>query len=210
MFRKQVGPPGLQVGTVALLQKLVLCAMHDAGLISRFWEKVNKTDTCWEWIGALNGKGYGHIRVTKQRKMILAHRLSYEMHKEAIPVGLVLDHLCRNTKCCNPDHLEAVTQCVNNMRGTSVAVHNKNKHNCRCGREYDLVIDQRRRCSACMKMRSAEQRDAYRASPRQPKPTREELKALLDEGKGYMELARMFGYSDAAVHKWAKKFGLHK
>jgi hypothetical protein len=30
-----------------------------------------------------------------------------------IPDGLVLDHLCRNTKCCNPAHLEPVTNRVN-------------------------------------------------------------------------------------------------
>lgn len=184
--------------------------MHDAGLIARFWKKVNKTETCWEWTGALTSKGYGHLRRTRVRTMAAAHRLSYELHKGMIPDDLVLDHLCRNRKCCNPDHLEAVTVAENNLRGMSPYAVNARKDCCgTCGGAYDLVLSGHRRCSNCMKNRTMEQRDAYRAVPRQPKPTREELKALLDAGKGYMELARMFGYSDVAVHKWAKKFGLH-
>jgi hypothetical protein len=47
----------------------------------------------------------------------LAHRYVYETHKEAIPNGLELDHLCRNTLCVNPNHLEPVTHAENCRRG---------------------------------------------------------------------------------------------
>lgn len=75
---------------------------------------------CWLWLGALSpsasGKWpYGIVRGA--RKMEMAHRVSYELHRGAIPVGLVLDHLCRNTLCVNPAHLEPVTRKENTKRG---------------------------------------------------------------------------------------------
>lgn len=55
----------------------------------------------------LGGRGAGHD---------YTHRLMYEAAKGPIPDGLHIDHLCRNRSCCNPDHLEAVTQAENNRR----------------------------------------------------------------------------------------------
>jgi hypothetical protein len=68
---------------------------------------------CLEWVGALN-LGYGWV--SYQGKPQLAHRLAYEFAIGAIPEGLVIDHLCRNRKCINPAHLEAVTLAVNTRR----------------------------------------------------------------------------------------------
>lgn len=65
---------------------------------------------CWLWIGPLNNKGYG----TFNRKY--AHRVFYEQYKGPIPNDLELDHLCRNTACVNPDHLEPVTHAINLRR----------------------------------------------------------------------------------------------
>lgn len=47
----------------------------------------------------------------------MAHRVSHVLYKGPIPNGLVIDHLCRNPSCVNPDHLEAVTQKENVHRG---------------------------------------------------------------------------------------------
>ena len=77
-------------------------------LQQRFFEKVEKTDTCWNWTGAEDGRGYGQIRV--DGKSLKSHRLSYEFFNGHIPEGLVIDHKCHNPACVRPDHLRAATQ----------------------------------------------------------------------------------------------------
>lgn len=88
--------------------------MKGESIQKRFFDKVNKngpipthvtvSGPCWEWIGGLKrGGGYGDIRIG--RKMVRAHRLSWELHIGAIPTGHDVLHKCDNTKCVNPDHL---------------------------------------------------------------------------------------------------------
>lgn len=79
----------------------------------RFWEKVDKLgpNGCWIWtackLGGGHGGPYGSFGADN-KKTVLAHRYSYQLEYGAIPNGLELDHLCRNTLCVRPDHLEAV------------------------------------------------------------------------------------------------------
>ena len=80
-----------------------------------FWPKVKKTDSCWIWTGKINTKGYGLFYF--RHKCTVAHRKCYLVLKGKIPKGLVLDHLCRNSLCVNPNHLEPVTQRENLARG---------------------------------------------------------------------------------------------
>lgn len=100
----------------------------NATLPDRLWAFVEKTDSCWLWTGSKTRVGYGQMRVggAGSRKTGV-HRVAYELLVGRIPKGLDLDHLCRNTLCVNPDHLEPVTRKENLARGIHVAT------NCRDG-----------------------------------------------------------------------------
>ena len=70
---------------------------------------------CWQWNSSLSPRGYP--RFTVRDKTFPAHRFFYEFyHSTKIPTDMALDHLCKNTACVNPQHLEVVTSGVNTRR----------------------------------------------------------------------------------------------
>lgn len=73
---------------------------------------------CWLWQGEMNRNGYGRVWVNGKR--LMSHRVTYELLVGPIADGLVLDHLCKNRACCNPEHLEPVTIRENTLRGNAV------------------------------------------------------------------------------------------
>jgi len=85
----------------------------------RFWSKVEKTETCWNWTASKSHDGYGRIGVGKT--VLYSHRVSYEMANGPIPEGLVLDHTCHVRACVRPSHLRAVThqQNLENRQGAT-------------------------------------------------------------------------------------------
>ena len=116
--------------------------------IERFMGKIVKTNNCWEWTGSIID-GYGQFW---HKKRVSTHRLSYELFKGDIPQGMQLDHLCRNRKCVNPEHLEPVTTQENTSRGLTGKINHyqTKKINCPQGHEYSGISNQGRRiCQIC-------------------------------------------------------------
>ena len=72
-------------------------------LKKRFFEKVNKTKTCWLWIGSDRGNGYGCIKING--KVIDAHRVSWKLLRGPIPDGAFVCHSCDVRSCVHPGHL---------------------------------------------------------------------------------------------------------
>lgn len=66
----------------------------------RFLSHVQKTDSCWLWIGSKIPNGYGQTNIGSRNA--LAHRASYELFKGPIPKGMFVCHTCDNPGCVNP------------------------------------------------------------------------------------------------------------
>lgn len=137
-------------------------------LEERLLEKIDKNGpissyashlgACWIWKGSFSGKGYlkgeGYGCINSGGKTLQVHRLMYGDAFGPIPTGLVIDHLCRVHACCNPSHLEAVTNLENIKRGNT----NINKTHCPKGHEYVLIASGKakglRRCKICQDKRN--------------------------------------------------------
>lgn len=110
-------------------------------LPERFTSKVeiDPTTECWNWQGTTHGSPRGGARYGRfwwRGRLEGAHRFAYEHAVAPIPAGLQIDHLCRNTLCVNPAHLEPVTQRENILRGSTVSGINARKTHCNSGHEF--------------------------------------------------------------------------
>lgn len=130
--------------------------------IENFWKKVNKTDSCWIWLGHKNNFGYGRIHYTENGEYLrtLAHRFSYKYLIGEVPVGLVLDHLCNNRLCVNPYHLKITTHRENILRGIGNPAINSKKTHCKNGHEFNKentrITKNGRQCVICRRKYSRE------------------------------------------------------
>jgi hypothetical protein len=128
-------------------------------LKDRLFAKVQADDEtgCWNWIGAKAGDGYGKIKIGSA--YVPSHRAMFELLAGPIPAGLVIDHLCRNTACCNPGHLEPVTHLENMRRGIRAG-----RPECINGHPFTpensyFPPNGRRQCRACRTASAARRRE---------------------------------------------------
>jgi len=83
--------------------------------VERFWEKVEKTEGCWNWRGAITSAKYGCFRLNG--KVRQAHHVAHELLVGPIPKrrgyhGKLMMHACDNRRCVRPhaEHAQPSTQ----------------------------------------------------------------------------------------------------
>lgn len=151
-------------------------AYSDAPPEVRFWDYVDKTESCWLWTGYVKTAGYGQFNVCHGRTA-LAHRYSYELLVGPIPAGLTIDHLCKVRRCVNPDHMEPVTAGENALRGDGPAALAARRDTCGKGHPYTpqttRIEDDHRRCLTCRReQRAGDDRQHPRVADAQGRPDR--------------------------------------
>ena len=149
--------------------------MLDTKFIRGFQQRYNMLpdNGCWEWTGPYDKDGYGAIK--RLGKTYRAHRISYEIHKGKIPVGLMVLHSCDNPMCVNPAHLSIGTAKDNS----------------------DDMISKGRKAV----IRGADALRGHRNA--QAKLTALEVLRIrrgASEGRAQSHLAREFGVSEATIH----------
>ena len=136
---------------------------------------VDPISKCWNWMGAVDRDGYGVFTATSRywgsQIKVKAHRFSMFMFSRPCPDDLVVDHLCRNRKCVNPTHLEAVSNKENLLRGVGFCGVNVRKTHCHNGHEFNELNTYKipnggRSCKACAREGDKIRKRKYRAEKR--------------------------------------------
>lgn len=90
-------------------------------VVERFLEKVEKTNSCWNWKARKDQDGYGEFQFNNQKQR--AHRVAFLLFKEKLLPSQLLRHTCDNPSCVNPDHLLPGTSKENKLDSISRLRH---------------------------------------------------------------------------------------
>lgn len=138
--------------------------MNQTSTIDRFFQHVEQppnSAACWVWGGRktpVDRSKTRYARFRHQGKTVPAHRWAFEQFRFPVRPGLVIDHLCRNTFCVNPWHMEPVTNKENILRGIGVTAQRARKTECLNGhplRDGNLYLSPKgyRQCRECRNAR---------------------------------------------------------
>lgn len=155
--------------TIAAVRRRVYASLP---ILTRLMRRtVYEANGCLTWHGKRDAQGYGRIEVRTgpgEGRTAQTHRVAYEALVGPIPDGLQLDHLCRNTGCWRPDHLEPVTCRENLLRGNTFQARNASKTQCVNGHPFtdENTIKRKtgRGCRACQRKHLADHRARQRAA----------------------------------------------
>jgi hypothetical protein len=145
---------------------------------------VNEATGCWEWQGYRDKRGYSRIGYEGGRQML--HRLTLAWVGRPPQEGLVTDHLCRVHYCCNPAHLESVTDRTNVLRGAGLAAQRAAQTHCKRGHAftedntYIIPSTGSRSCRTCGRMHGKATKQRQKERRRARWVPREDAKRIED------------------------------
>lgn len=135
---------------------------------------VDPATGCWEWTRCRSSRSPGGPAYAALSSGN-AHRWVYQQVVGPIPKGMHLDHVCRNTGCVNPEHMEIVTPAENNRRKNEALGRGQYATHCPHGHEYTPentmpAHGKNRQCRECNRAASrrwkAKNQKAWRAKQR--------------------------------------------
>lgn len=89
----------------------IYSADYKGAIEERFLAKINKQDSCWLFIGANDGNGYGKMGINGH--CFRAHVVAYLLYVGDIPAEIDVAHSCNVKNCANPQHLYLATRSEN-------------------------------------------------------------------------------------------------